>query len=173
MILVTTGSSGGSFDRLLAVVERFGVDEEVVVQHGPSALRPKGARCVAYLPFEDLSRLVSDARVVVAHAGVGSILLCLTHRRTPLVVPRLPSLGEVVDDHQLLLARRLATSGAVACVENVDDLPELVRRTAREPDGGARSPVGESSLASDLRRYIESVVPTTATTSGASRAARR
>ena len=59
MILVTTGSSGGSFDRLLAVVERFGVDEEVVVQHGPSALRPEGARCVAYVPFDELSRLVS------------------------------------------------------------------------------------------------------------------
>ncbi len=159
MILVTTGSSGGPFDRLLSVVERFDVAEDILVQHGPSALRPPGARCVEYLPFDDLSRAVSDARVVVAHAGVGSILLCLTHGRTPLVVPRLPSLGEVVDDHQLVLARRLALSGAVTCVENADDLPELVRRQAPDSAGDRRDPLGASALASELRRYIESVAP--------------
>ena len=44
MILVTTGSSGGSFDRLLSVVERFDVAEDILVQHGPSALRPRKRR---------------------------------------------------------------------------------------------------------------------------------
>ena len=156
MILVTTGSSGGPFDRLLSVVGRFDVDEEVVVQHGPSALRPHGARCVDYLPFDELGRLVSEARVVVAHAGVGSILLCLTRGRPPLVVPRLPSLGEVVDDHQLVLARRLALAGSVTCVENVDDLPALVRR--KSPPGVPDPPRGGSALAIELRRYIDSVV---------------
>lgn len=159
MILVTTGSSGGPFDRLLSVVGRFDVDEEVVVQHGPSALRPHGARCVDYLPFDELGRLVSEARVVVAHAGVGSILLCLARDRAPLVVPRLPSLGEVVDDHQLVLARRLARSGAVTCVEDVDDLPDLVRRAGAVSGGTGSKRGGETALAADLRRYIDSVVP--------------
>jgi UDP-N-acetylglucosamine transferase subunit ALG13 len=81
MILVTTGSSGGPFDRLLATVDRFGIDEEIVVQHGPSSLRPQGATCVDFVPFEQLRRLVSHARVVVSHAGVGSILLCLSSSR--------------------------------------------------------------------------------------------
>lgn len=158
MILVTTGSSGGPFDRLLSVVGKFDVDEEVVVQHGPSAVRPRGARCVGYLPFDEISRLVTEARVVVAHAGVGSILLCLMRGRTPLVVPRLPSLGEVVDDHQLALARRLALSGAVTCVERIDDLPGLVRAAAAGPAGIGRAPSDETALASELRRYIDSVV---------------
>jgi UDP-N-acetylglucosamine transferase subunit ALG13 len=154
MILVTTGSSGGPFDRLLSVVERFKVNEEVVVQYGPSSLRPLGATCVAYLPFDELSGLVHRARVVVAHAGVGSILLCLSHGRVPFVVPRLPSLGEVVDGHQLDLARRLALSGAVTCVENVADLPELVRQ---DSSAGVTDPrAGGSALASELRRYIDS-----------------
>ena len=159
MILVTTGSSGGPFDRLLSVVGRFDADEEVVVQHGPSALRPRGARCVGYLPFDELGRLVSEARIVVAHAGVGSILLCLTRERAPLVVPRLPSLGEVVDDHQLILARRLALSGAVTCVEDVDDLPALIRPTAPDTGSTGRRRVGETALAADVRSYIDSVVP--------------
>lgn len=155
MILVTTGSSGGPFDRLLSVVERFDVDEEVVVQHGPSALRPPGARCVDFLPFDELSRLVADARVVVAHAGVGSILLSVARGRAPVVVPRLPSLGEVVDDHQLLLARRLALSGSVTCVEDVDDLPALVRLGS--PTGVPDHLIGGSALAIELGRYIDSL----------------
>ena len=158
MILVTTGSNGASFDRLLSVVEGFcDGGEKVIVQHGPSSLRPKGATCVDYLPFDELSRLVSDARVVVAHAGVGSILLCFSHGRSPLVVPRLPSFGEVVDDHQLALARRLAEIGAVTCVEDAGELPALVRTQ----QAGGRHPqvVGRSALAADLRAYVDSVAP--------------
>ena len=157
MILVTTGSSGGPFDRLISVVERFEVNDQVVVQYGPSRLRPQGARCVDYLPFDELSGLVADARVVVAHAGVGSILLCLTHGRPPLVVPRLPWLGEVVDDHQLILARRLALSGAVTCVEDLDELPDLVARDGVTLPGGVQTRISESPLVSELRRYIDSI----------------
>ena len=66
--------------------------------------------------------LVHEARVVVSHGGVGSILIALTHGKQPLVVPRLKRFGEVVDDHQLLLARRLAHEGLIGLVEDPADL---------------------------------------------------
>lgn len=158
MILVTTGSNGTSFDRMLSVVERFSVAEEVVVQHGPSSIRPRDATCVDFLPFDRLNELVSKARIVVAHAGVGSILLCLTHRRTPIVVPRLARLGEAIDDHQLALARRLAESGLVTCVEDTDDLPQAIRMS-RDSVVDTPHHDGGLELAADLRRYVDSLFP--------------
>jgi UDP-N-acetylglucosamine transferase subunit ALG13 len=156
MILVTTGANGAPFDRLLSVVDRFEVGEEVVVQHGPSQLRPAGATWLDYVPFDELTELVSRARVVVSHAGVGSILLCLSQGHSPVVVPRLASHGEAVDDHQLGFARRLAAAGSVTCVEDVHEIPVIVRsqRDRRTAVGSSAT----SRLAADLNLYLDSVL---------------
>lgn len=156
MILVTTGASGAAFDRLLSVVDRFDTSEQVVVQHGPSQLRTAQATWLNYIPFNELSELVSRARVVVSHAGVGSILLCLSQGHSPIVVPRLASLGEAVDDHQLGLARRLASADLVTCVEDVHEMPAIIRlqRDRRNAAVGAAT----LQLAVDLNLYLDSVL---------------
>lgn len=123
MILVTVGTSETPFDRLLQafdVVER--PDEELVVQHGPSSVRPRGASCVDFLPFDQLVDAIRRARLVVTHAGVGSIMTTLANGKRPIVVPRLRRFDEAVDDHQLALGRRLAESGLVVLVESPEDV---------------------------------------------------
>src|SRR3989442_5847956 len=126
MILVTTGTNGVAFDRLLRAVGAIETEEPLVVQHGPSSLRPSGARCVDYVSFAELVEFVQEARVVVCHGGVGSILVALINGKRPVVVPRLARYGEVVDDHQLELGQRLSEAGLVTLVEDVVRLPEFV-----------------------------------------------
>ena len=156
MILVTTGTNGAPFDRLLREIGNIRVDEEIVVQHGPSALRPTNATCVDYLPFRDLVGLVRNARLVVSHGGVGSILVAMINGKRPLVVPRLARFGEVVDDHQLDLARRLERAEAITMVEDPRQLPELIRVTGNGSAAAAGN--GTSALARDIRSYVLSVV---------------
>jgi UDP-N-acetylglucosamine transferase subunit ALG13 len=123
MILVTVGTSETPFDRLLQafdVVDR--PDEELVVQHGPSSVRPRGASCVDFLPFDQLVDAIRRARLVVTHAGVGSIMTTLANGKRPIVVPRLRRFDEAVDDHQLALGRRLAESGLVVLVESAENV---------------------------------------------------
>ena len=157
MILVMTGSTGAPFDRLLATVERFDVSDEIMVQHGPSRVRPAGARCFGFLPFHQLAELVREARIVVAHAGVGSILLCASQGHRPLVVPRLARFGEVVDDHQLDLARRLNQVGAVQCVEDPEDLPALLPCLGTGALVNERRPEG-AALVADLKCYLDAAL---------------
>ena len=104
MILVTVGTSGEPFDRLLESVAPLTAGEEVVVQHGASAVRPPGAECVAFLEYSELLDRMRRARAVVTHAGVGSIMAALSVGKRPFVVPRRRALGEAVDDHQVELA---------------------------------------------------------------------
>lgn len=73
------------------------------------------------VPAHELSEAIRDADVVVAHAGAGIALTILSAGKVPVLVPRLATHGEHVDDHQEQIARRLERSG-LAVVSSVDDL---------------------------------------------------
>lgn len=153
MILVTVGASQFPFDRLLHAVDRVAEREVAVVQHGPSDVRPRGARCVPFLPVQTLGELVREARVVVTHGGVGSILLALANGKRPYVVPRRRAFGETVDDHQVESARRFEQAGLVTMVDDLGLLADLIAR----PAPSVASSAGGGRLAGELREYIRSV----------------
>ncbi len=157
MIFVTTGISGAPFDRLLRVIDELSVDEEIVVQHGPSVVRPRNARCVSFLPFDELSRLVADASHVITHAGAGSVLVAFVNGKRPIVVPRLPHHGELVDDHQLRFARHLGAAGLADVVEDPAELPAYIRTA---PVAERTPPPTKTRLMSDLSTYVDSILAT-------------
>jgi UDP-N-acetylglucosamine--N-acetylmuramyl-(pentapeptide) pyrophosphoryl-undecaprenol N-acetylglucosamine transferase len=126
MIFVSVGTNEARFDRLLRAVAGLGAGEELVVQHGPSPVRPTGATCVDFLSFEQMTEHLARARVAVLHAGVGSVLAALAAGTRPVVVPRLQRHGEAVDDHQVGFGRRLHEEGLVVLVEDPAQLPEVV-----------------------------------------------
>ena len=148
MILVTVGTNEATFDRLLRCVAGFPAGEEVVVQHGPSRVRPPGAVLVESMPFDVLVDHVRRARVVVTHAGVGSIVVCLTNGKHPIVVPRRRRYGEAVDDHQVPLCERLGRAGLVTVVDDPAELAEVVTRTL--PAREAAPALGATRLSDEL-----------------------
>jgi UDP-N-acetylglucosamine transferase subunit ALG13 len=150
MIVVSVGTNEARFDRLLEWMSLLRLEDELVVQHGPSAVRPPGARCVPYLPYEDLVELVRESRAFVTHAGVGSIMMALFSGRRPVVVPRLKRFGEAVDDHQVSLARRLQAEGLVIHVESVEALERALADGSHEvAHKGAAT-----ALQHELHRYL-------------------
>jgi UDP-N-acetylglucosamine transferase subunit ALG13 len=136
MIFVTVGSTHFPFDRLIEAVESIKPGEEIVVQRGASRISPANARVVDFMTFEELDDTVSRSRVVVSHAGVGSIMVALAHGRRPIVVPRLREHGEAVDDHQLQVATLLGEQGRVVAVTDVAALPAAVTAGDQTQDSG-------------------------------------
>jgi beta-1,4-N-acetylglucosaminyltransferase len=151
VILVTTGTNGSAFDRLLSQLDDLAANEEVVVQHGPSSLRPRGARCLDYVAYESLSQLIEDARVVVTHGGVGSVLAALSRGHRPLVVPRRRDSGEAIDDHQVSFAQRLAEEELITLVEDPREIRDLVETDTRRPQSAG---AGGGRLRSELSAYL-------------------
>jgi UDP-N-acetylglucosamine transferase subunit ALG13 len=149
VIFVTLGTQAFPFDRLLRGLE--GVEEELVVQGGSSTFRPPGATWFDFLDYPELLQQARRARVVVSHAGVGSVMTAVGEGKRPLVVPRLKRHGEAVDDHQLPFARRLAGAGLVTLVEDAS----LLRAAVAETPPGPGSLAGGGGLAADLRAYLE------------------
>jgi UDP-N-acetylglucosamine transferase subunit ALG13 len=155
MIFVTVGASQFPFDRLLRGLGDIGREEEVVVQHGPSLVRPAGARCVAFLSFGEVAAHARRARAVVSHGGIGSVFVALGEGKRPLVVPRLARFGETVDDHQLDSVRRLERAGLVTAVLDPDHLSRVLRAGS---GSNWTPPEGDGRLLGELRDYIEASV---------------
>jgi UDP-N-acetylglucosamine transferase subunit ALG13 len=154
MILVTVGVSNVPFDRLVGAADDLATDgETVVVQYGAARARPQCAVCYDYLPFVELQEWVAKARVVVCHAGIGSVAMCLTTGVHPVVVPRLERLRECVDEHQLTFARRLGELELATVVEDVSELAQAVRSV---PVGQPRTGLSRQ-LADELLAYIGEV----------------
>jgi UDP-N-acetylglucosamine transferase subunit ALG13 len=115
MILVTVGTEQYPFDRLMGWIELLQendlIDEEVVVQYGSSTLLPSGSRVYKLVRESEFHRLITQARLVIAHCGEGTVLL-LDAMTTPFIlVPRSRRYREHVDDHQVELARGLESLG--------------------------------------------------------------
>jgi beta-1,4-N-acetylglucosaminyltransferase len=154
VIFVTLGTQVFQFDRLLRVLDALPGDEELVIQCGRASFRPARAVWFDQLSYEELVDYTRRARVVVCHAGVGSVLTSLEHGRRPVVVPRLHAYGEAVDDHQLPFARRLAEADQVTLVEDLDTLAYALA-SAESP---VQRPAPGAGLALDLRAYLEEIV---------------
>ena len=151
MIVVTVGTNEARFDRLLEAVATLRVQDEILVQYGSSSVRPANARCLEFLPFDDLLREMRAARVVVMHAGIGSIMSALACGKRPVVVPRLVRYREAVDDHQLPVARRLEAAGLVTVVEDLSHLEEAVITAGAAVDVSVGP---DERLVAELREYL-------------------
>jgi UDP-N-acetylglucosamine transferase subunit ALG13 len=158
MIFVSVGTHEAPFDRMLRAVYELDLGEELIVQHGPSAVRCERAREAEYLPFEEVVDHIRRARAVVMHAGVGSMMISLARGKRPIVMPRRREFGEHVDDHQVELARRLQASGLVTCVEDGESLAQALAGGS----GTAGRMDGVPWLGDDLGEYLAAALPASA-----------
>ena len=119
LLLVTVGTDHHPFARLLDWMGRWSAAHpswQVEVQHGATPA-PGYGHCFAYCGHDELQRLFATADVVVTHGGPATITQARAAGHVPVVVPRLPGLGEHVDDHQVLFARRVEAAGGVQLAE--------------------------------------------------------
>jgi beta-1,4-N-acetylglucosaminyltransferase len=121
MIFVTVGTQF-PFNRLIravdAAVDAGLIQEEVFAQTGDGGCKPRCFAAVPSLDKESFDACVRRATGIVSHAGIGSMTLAMAHAKPLLVMPRLKQYGEVVNDHQVAIARRFAEAGYVLLAEN-------------------------------------------------------
>jgi len=118
LIFVTIGGMR-AFDRLVKEMDRIAgeLDEQVMMQIGSTNYEPKNCDYFRFMPRDDIEELYASARVVVCHAGTGSILTAAKYNKPLILVPRLQKYGEVFDDHQLEIAKEMENRGIIIVYE--------------------------------------------------------
>jgi len=105
MILVLLGTFQIEFPRPLIVIEQLKqenkLQEKVIVQNGFTNFNSSLLDLRPFMSGEELDKLYQEARLIITHAGTGSLMKGIKMGKKVISVPRLKKYGEHIDDHQL------------------------------------------------------------------------
>ena len=134
MILVTVGTEGFQFDRLMKwisiLVKQDWIKEKVIVQYGSCIFVPSGVEAHRLLPASEFKELAMSANLVIGHCGEGTLSLTEKIKAPYILVPRVVAFKEHVDNHQLELANELAKAG-VPIAFSLEELLAFVKNPRR------------------------------------------
>jgi UDP-N-acetylglucosamine transferase subunit ALG13 len=126
-VVASVGTYHHPFDRFVQWLEPWTTQNhaDVVFQHG--CTRPmEQSDNHEMLSHQELLEHYSSADAIVLQGGAGGVMDARKVGRIPIVVPRIPVDHEVVDNHQVILCRRLADLGLVHVAESADELARLL-----------------------------------------------
>ncbi len=127
MIFLTVGSEL-PFDRLVACADNWcdqNPSEHVfgqIGQLGAENYLPKNFDYVAFLPPADYEARLKDARCIISHVGMGTIITCLLNDKPLVAMPRLGAKGETRNNHQVATGEKF---GAYALISLANDQPSF------------------------------------------------
>ena len=117
MIYVTLGTQPCDFARCLKGVEdlvsRYNIDEEIVAQIGYTSYQSDKFKCYEFLPQDEYTRCIAESRIVISHAGTGALFSSIKKGKKVIAVARLKKYGEMVNDHQTEIVKKLSEEGYI------------------------------------------------------------
>jgi len=85
LILVILGTQDKSFERLIrdveGLVKKNIIKDKVIVQSGYTKYKSDILEIVPYLSQDDFDKYIKDAKYIITHGGVGSILTSLKYSK--------------------------------------------------------------------------------------------
>lgn len=132
MILVTLGTFNIEFPRPLKAIQKAVIEkkvtEKVVVQRGHTNFDSDYLEVVQFFTPAELDKLYDEARLVVAHSGIGSVLSGVRKGKKLIVVPRLKKYNEHIDDHQLDLLHEFDKSNYIIAWNENESFEEVLAK---------------------------------------------
>ena len=156
MIFVTVGTDQ-PFDRMVKVVDAWAADcgrTDLFAQIGQGGWEPRAIPFTQFLTPGEFNDRFSQARVIIAHAGMGTILSALHHGKPILVMPKLASLGEHRNEHQLATSRRMMSLGHVTVAFDEFELRNKLEQLDLIVPREKIPPHATGPLISGLRSFI-------------------
>lgn len=131
MIFLTVGTQF-PFDRLVraidGIIDEGLIGESLFAQIGESSYKPRNfesATCLEKKMFDDY---LKQASAIIGHAGMGTITMALSNHKPLLAMPRLKKYNEVVNDHQLAIAKKFEELGHILVAYDTTDLPDCISK---------------------------------------------
>ena len=127
MILVTLGTQTQKFYRLLDCIEKSNITDEIIVQAGGSSdYISKKMKIFDFISYEEMSKLIDEADIIITHGGTGSILTPLKRGKKVIAMARLQKYGEHINDHQKEIVTLFKNEGYILELDDSNNLNDLI-----------------------------------------------
>jgi len=117
MIYVTLGTQACDFSRFLRMIEELvnkcNITERIIAQTGYTKYTSKYIECFDFVPEDKYQEYIESADVVITHAGTGALFSAINKGKKVIAVARLSSYGEMINDHQIEIVRKLSEEGYI------------------------------------------------------------
>ena len=100
---------------------------------------------------------IRKASVVITHAGAGSTLVCIQQGKHPVLVPRLPKFGEIVDEHQIPFADKFGGLGLATTLHEMGELPAAIAAARGRSGAGGGTPGNARELVGWLEGFWQDI----------------
>ena len=128
------------------------INEEVIIQLGHTKYEPINAKYFDFCSYGEMIKYHKNARLVVTHAGVGSILTALEQKTPIIIVPRQKKFGEHMDDHQIEFVNALSEVNKVKVVYDISELENDIKISLE-----AFEINNNNRLINNMKTYITSI----------------
>lgn len=115
------------------LIDSLHPDHEFIAQVGNTKYKSEKIKILEYIPEIDFKKYISNADVVISHAGSGAIFNAIQKGKKTIAVARLHKYNEMVNDHQTEIVKKLASEGYIldgtaSLIEAWNKLDEFVPR---------------------------------------------
>ena len=128
MIFVTVGTQG-PFDRLISAMDDIACDLphiKFVAQVSQGSSRVRHMKAFDFISPMEFNEHFNSAKLIVSHAGMGTIISAFENNKPILILPKLQKFGEHRNDHQLATAKKLESLKYLHVAYTERDLREKV-----------------------------------------------
>jgi len=154
MIFVTVGTQLG-FDRLIKVMDEltYTYKWEVFAQIAEGKYTPKHMGYLRHVSAKEYDYKIKNCKLVVSHAGMGSIITSLSNSKPIIIIPREYSLGEHRNDHQVATAKKLMQKDGVFVCSDLVKLHDTINNIENSKTGTLNQYAAPSVL-EKLNKFI-------------------
>jgi UDP-N-acetylglucosamine transferase subunit ALG13 len=159
VIFLTVGTQL-PFDRLSRAMDEWAFKNpsvEIFGQIGPGIYKPTHFPSKDFVSPVEFDELISRSELIVAHAGMGSILTALQFCKPIVIFPRRASLFEHRNDHQFATAKKFHGKPGVAVAFEIPDLYQLLSDYRSLRGGPCISQYADPGLISKVKHWIDNL----------------
>ena len=131
MIFVTLGTQDKTFPRLLEAVEKLNIDEKIIAQIGSTEYNSSKMEIHKFISSKEFEKYMKEARIIITHAGVGTIINGLSLEKPMIVAARKKEYKEHVNNHQQQILETFSKDGYIIALEDFSKLDEKLKEVEK------------------------------------------
>lgn len=155
MIFLTVGTQL-PFDRLISAVDDIAstLSFDIFGQIGVGGIKPKNFQYSENLHPSEFDQKFRSANLIVAHAGIGTILTAKKYRKPLILFPRIARLGEHRNDHQAATCDQVTGTTGIYIATDANSLKAYFHEGKNLLPPSMEQSRPRSEIINNLRSYI-------------------